>query len=178
MEDQAASLAAALAANSRWTCHSYICVPRPPNVPLLRALWSLLDGIWGVLKGSRGLLVYDVFVYVCGFLLGGSLSTDQRLLYHLKHAPPTIHCKRRNLTTNSRNLEELRSRNPNMPLHQPSSMLLVAHGGSVLECEWGVRVRTCRATGLEWVSGFGRHDFSRSDSTTRPRSQSAQYVEG
>ena len=27
-------------------------VPTPPNVPLLRALWSLLDGIWGVLKGS------------------------------------------------------------------------------------------------------------------------------
>ena len=30
---------------------------RPPNVPLLRALWSLLDGIWGVLKGSWGVLV-------------------------------------------------------------------------------------------------------------------------
>ena len=27
------------------------------NVPLLRALWSLLDGIWGVLKGSWGVLV-------------------------------------------------------------------------------------------------------------------------
>ena len=26
--------------------------PRPPNLPLLGALWSLLDGIWGVLKGS------------------------------------------------------------------------------------------------------------------------------
>ena len=33
-------------------------LPRPPNVPLLRALWSLLDGIWGVLKGSWGLLVF------------------------------------------------------------------------------------------------------------------------
>ena len=32
-------------------------VPRPPNVPLLRALWSLVDGIWGVLKGSWGVLV-------------------------------------------------------------------------------------------------------------------------
>ena len=32
-------------------------VPRPPNVPLLRALWSLLDGIWGLLKGSWGVLV-------------------------------------------------------------------------------------------------------------------------
>ena len=27
---------------------------RPLNVPLLRALWSLLDGIWGSLKGSWG----------------------------------------------------------------------------------------------------------------------------
>ena len=34
-------------------------VPRPPNVPLLRALWSLLDAIWGVLKGSWGVLVED-----------------------------------------------------------------------------------------------------------------------
>ena len=31
--------------------------PRPPNVPLLRAIWSVLDGIWGVLKGSWGVLV-------------------------------------------------------------------------------------------------------------------------
>ena len=23
-----------------------------PNVPPLRALWSLLDGIWGIVKGS------------------------------------------------------------------------------------------------------------------------------
>ena len=30
---------------------------RPPNVPLLRALWSLLDGIWGLLEGSWGVLV-------------------------------------------------------------------------------------------------------------------------
>ena len=32
--------------------------PRPPlfSVPLLRALWSLLDGVWGVLKGSWGVL--------------------------------------------------------------------------------------------------------------------------
>ena len=29
-------------------------VPRPPNVPLLRALWSLVYGIGGVLKGSWG----------------------------------------------------------------------------------------------------------------------------
>ena len=30
--------------------------PRPPKVPLLRALWSLSDGILGLLKGSRGVL--------------------------------------------------------------------------------------------------------------------------
>ena len=29
----------------------------PPMVPLLRAFWSLFDGIWRVLKGSWGLLV-------------------------------------------------------------------------------------------------------------------------
>ena len=29
---------------------------RPPNVPLLRALWSLLDVVWGLLKGSWGVL--------------------------------------------------------------------------------------------------------------------------
>ena len=28
----------------------------PPNVPKLRALWSRLDGIWGLLKGSRAVL--------------------------------------------------------------------------------------------------------------------------
>ena len=27
-------------------------IPGPPNVPLRRALWSPLDGIWGILKGS------------------------------------------------------------------------------------------------------------------------------
>ena len=30
--------------------------PGPPKVPLLRASWSLLDGIWGLLKGSWGVL--------------------------------------------------------------------------------------------------------------------------
>ena len=30
--------------------------PTPPKVPLLRAIWSLLDGIWGLLKGSWGVL--------------------------------------------------------------------------------------------------------------------------
>ena len=37
--------------------HYHTYLPRPPNVPLLRALWSLLDGIWGFLKGSWGVLV-------------------------------------------------------------------------------------------------------------------------
>ena len=29
----------------------------PPNVPLLRSLWSLLDGIWGSSKSRLGVLV-------------------------------------------------------------------------------------------------------------------------
>ena len=32
-------------------------LPAPPNVPLFRALWSSLDGIWGFFKGSWGVLV-------------------------------------------------------------------------------------------------------------------------
>ena len=36
-------------------------VPRPPNVPLLRALWYLLLGIWGILKGSWGVLVQGTY---------------------------------------------------------------------------------------------------------------------
>ena len=36
-------------------------LPRAPNIPLLRALWSLLDGTWGVLKGSWGVLVKTGF---------------------------------------------------------------------------------------------------------------------
>ena len=35
----------------------------PPNVPLLKALRSLLDGIWGILKGSWGVLGYRGFTY-------------------------------------------------------------------------------------------------------------------
>ena len=30
--------------------------PRPPNVPLLRASWSLLDGVRGVVKGIWAML--------------------------------------------------------------------------------------------------------------------------
>ena len=37
-------------------------LPRPPNVPLFRALWYLLDDIWGVLKGSWGVLVYSKYI--------------------------------------------------------------------------------------------------------------------
>ena len=50
-----------------------------PNVPLLRAAWSLLDGIWGVLKGGWGVLevdrIYGVqirstsFLYICVLLI-------------------------------------------------------------------------------------------------------------
>ena len=32
--------------------YTYMYIPRPPHVPLLKALWSPLDGIWGVLKGN------------------------------------------------------------------------------------------------------------------------------
>ena len=32
-------------------------LPTPPNVPLLRALWPLLDGIGGRLKSTWGVLV-------------------------------------------------------------------------------------------------------------------------
>ena len=35
-------------------------LPTPPYVPLLRASWSLLDGIWGSLKGSWGCWYGDV----------------------------------------------------------------------------------------------------------------------
>ena len=33
-----------------------ITILGPPNVPLIRALWSLFDGIWGVLEDSWGVL--------------------------------------------------------------------------------------------------------------------------
>ena len=40
------------------------CLPRPPNVRLSRALGSLLVGIWGILKGSWGVLVYGGSLFV------------------------------------------------------------------------------------------------------------------
>ena len=36
--------------------------PGPPNVPLLRALWSLFDGMWGILKGSWGVLAMNPMI--------------------------------------------------------------------------------------------------------------------
>ena len=36
---------------------------RPPNVPLFRALRSLLHGIWGVSKSSWGVLIDPVNIY-------------------------------------------------------------------------------------------------------------------
>ena len=50
-------------------------MPRPPNVPLLRALWSLLDGIWGLLKGSWGCWIH---IYTSGLLLNQSLLEKLR----------------------------------------------------------------------------------------------------
>ena len=44
--------------------------PRPPNVPLLRALWSLFDGIWGILKGSWGVLACRLFLLMMYFVSG------------------------------------------------------------------------------------------------------------
>ena len=41
-----------------------VCLPvllDPPNVVLLRAFWSLFDGIWGLLKGSWGVLAINDF---------------------------------------------------------------------------------------------------------------------
>ena len=38
----------------QYTILYHTILPRPPNVPLLRGLRSLLVGIWGILKGSWG----------------------------------------------------------------------------------------------------------------------------
>ena len=47
----------------------HICISTPPNVPLLRALRSLLDGIWGSLKGSCGVLVYPyISIHTCLYM--------------------------------------------------------------------------------------------------------------
>ena len=41
---------------------TYGCVPRPRNVPLLRALWSLFVGISGILASNWGVLVYHILL--------------------------------------------------------------------------------------------------------------------
>ena len=56
-------------------------IPRPPNVPLLRAFWSLLDGIWGVLKSCWGVLVHthiDICVDMYGVGSLGHVSVGAR----------------------------------------------------------------------------------------------------
>ena len=40
-----------------WSLYKGRYLPRPLNVPRLRALWSLLVGTWGILKSSWGVLV-------------------------------------------------------------------------------------------------------------------------
>ena len=61
------------AIQGRWDHRWY--VPRPPNVPLLRALWSLLDGIWGLLKGSWGVLVLRTILYIYPLAPGAARHT-------------------------------------------------------------------------------------------------------
>ena len=68
--------------------------PRPPNVPLLRALWSLLDGIWGLLEGRWGVLVmifneFGVQALAAQQLVAlqiivscGRVCTNGRVMYH------------------------------------------------------------------------------------------------
>ena len=38
--------------------------PTPPNVPLFGAIISIVDGIWGLLKGSWGVLDRRAYGYV------------------------------------------------------------------------------------------------------------------
>ena len=57
-------------------------LPTPPNVPLLRALWSLLDGIWGLLKGSWGVLVMGLGEFLGTF----STSAPATLVLWFGHA--------------------------------------------------------------------------------------------
>ena len=38
-----------------WSFREMVQGTHAPTVPLLRALWSLLEGTWGLLKGSWGL---------------------------------------------------------------------------------------------------------------------------
>ena len=47
-----------LMVSSRWGLASpkVMKCPESRNVPLLGALWSLLDGVWGIISGSGGVL--------------------------------------------------------------------------------------------------------------------------
>ena len=54
-------------------------LPTPPNVPLFRALWSLLDGIWGSLRRSWGVLVYCSVLGISQSL-NKKIGHDQRKL--------------------------------------------------------------------------------------------------
>ena len=65
-------------------------VPRPSNVPLLRALWSLLVGIWGILKGSWGCWYRALlfWVHIEALLVGSwgdacGLELNSLALFHL-----------------------------------------------------------------------------------------------
>ena len=51
-----------------------------PDVPQLRALWSLLDSIWGVLKGGWGVLDHGAQLVVLGSasLRGLVIETSRR----------------------------------------------------------------------------------------------------
>ena len=48
---------------------------RPPNVPPVRALWSLSVGIWGLLQGSCGVQV----IYTIGVLQSRSGGSTSRI---------------------------------------------------------------------------------------------------
>ena len=50
--------------------------PRSPNVPLLRALWSLFYGIWGLLKGSWGVLEDEWIIAISHHLSCGRAQSD------------------------------------------------------------------------------------------------------
>ena len=52
-----------------------IDIATPPDVPLFRAIWSLLDAIWGLFKGSWGVLV-DYMILTGIFTLGPMLGSD------------------------------------------------------------------------------------------------------
>ena len=60
-------------------------VPKPPNIPPLRALWSVLDGIWAILKGSWGVLVVPFWVAHCN----QQVMSHNHSLFWVVHYDPT-----------------------------------------------------------------------------------------